>query len=88
MAVQVSTRIGDYEKQQLDEILNEIGLNISIAINIYFRAIINERKIPFELKAARYEGDPAVKKRIENVKQGKSVTVSDKMWDDMAREFE
>jgi hypothetical protein len=36
----------------------------------------------------RYKDDPVIKKRIENVKQGKYVAVSDEMWDDMSKEFE
>ena len=37
-------------KEQAEEIFNELGLNITTAINIFLRTAIRERGIPFELK--------------------------------------
>ena len=37
-------------KDQAEEIFNELGLNMTTAINIFLRTVIREHGIPFELK--------------------------------------
>ena len=37
-------------KDQAEEIFNELGLNMSTAINLFLRAAIREHGIPFDLK--------------------------------------
>jgi DNA-damage-inducible protein J len=37
-------------KEQAEKLFNRIGLNMSSAINIFFRQAIREQSIPFELK--------------------------------------
>ena len=40
-------------KQEVGEVLNEIGLDYTTAINLYFNKIRRDRKIPFELEARK-----------------------------------
>ena len=40
-------------KQEVGEVLNEIGLDYTTAINLYFNKIRRDRKIPFELVARK-----------------------------------
>ncbi len=37
-------------KDQAEEIFNELGLNMTSAINVFLRAAIREHGIPFDLK--------------------------------------
>ena len=37
-------------KDQAEEIFNELGLNMTTAVNMFLRTAIRERGIPFELK--------------------------------------
>ena len=37
-------------KEKAEKILNELGLNMTSAVNIFLRTAIRERGIPFELK--------------------------------------
>ena len=37
-------------KQQAEEVFSELGLNMTVAINIFLRATIHEHGIPFEFK--------------------------------------
>ena len=37
-------------KDQAEEIFNELGLNMTTAVNIFLRTAIREHGIPFELK--------------------------------------
>jgi len=41
-------------KEQTHNVLNQIGLDFTTAINIYFKRIVSENKIPFELSAKRH----------------------------------
>jgi DNA-damage-inducible protein J len=47
----VSARIDADLKQEAMEVLKEIGLDMSTAINVYLKEIVRSRKIPFELSA-------------------------------------
>ena len=41
-------------KEQTFSVLTQIGLDFTTAINVYFKRIVSENKIPFELSAKRY----------------------------------
>ena len=41
-------------KEEVGTLLDEIGLDYTTAITIYFKQIVNERKIPFELHAKKW----------------------------------
>ena len=40
-------------KQEVGEVLKEIGLDYTTAINLYFNKIRRDRKIPFELESRK-----------------------------------
>lgn len=46
----LNIRIDEDVKKQSDEIFNELGLNMTTAINIFLRTTIREHGIPFGLK--------------------------------------
>ncbi|MCL2352411.1 MAG: type II toxin-antitoxin system RelB/DinJ family antitoxin [Firmicutes bacterium] len=46
----LTIRIDDNIKQEAEILFNKIGLNMSSAINVFFRQAIREQAIPFELK--------------------------------------
>lgn len=48
---QISVRVDDYDKSVADAILNNIGISMSTAINMYIKAIARTNGIPFEVKA-------------------------------------
>ena len=41
-------------KEQTSNVLAQIGLDFTTAINVYFKRIVSDNKIPFELSAKRY----------------------------------
>lgn len=47
-----SIRMDSQLKQELDAICNEFGMNTSVAINIFARAVVREKRIPFEIVAS------------------------------------
>lgn len=46
----LNIRVDKKIKEQSDEIFNELGLNMTTAINMFLRTTIREHGIPFELK--------------------------------------
>ena len=48
-----SVRMDETLKKQLDELCNEFGMTTSTAINVFARAVVRERKIPFEISSPK-----------------------------------
>lgn len=48
-----SVRMDEKLKTELDELCAQFGMNTSVAINIFARAVVRERRIPFEITAAQ-----------------------------------
>ena len=46
----LNIRIDKAIKDQAEQIFNELGLNMTTAVNIFLRTTIREHGIPFELK--------------------------------------
>lgn len=42
-------------KNEANDILNKLGLSMSIAINLFLKRVILERGIPFEIKKPKSE---------------------------------
>lgn len=71
----LSVRMDEQVKKQFDEFCNEVGLNASVAVNIFAKAVLRERRIPFEISV---ETDPfysetnikRLKKSIEQLESG------------------
>lgn len=51
----LSVRMDEQVKKQFDDFCNEVGLNASVAVNIFAKAVLRERRIPFEISV---EADP------------------------------
>ena len=46
-----SVRMDEKLKMELDELCAQFGMNTSTAINLFARAVVRERRIPFEISA-------------------------------------
>ncbi len=68
----VRARVDSQLKQDVEEILGEIGLSTSQAITIFLKSVQRERGIPFALKLPNDE----TLKAMQEAKEGKGQTVS------------
>ena len=50
--VTVQFRMDKDLKDQLDTMLADMGLTVSTAMNLYAKAIVNQARIPFDIKAS------------------------------------
>ena len=46
---QINLRVDDNLKSSAERTLNDIGLSMSTAINIFLKTVVRENRIPFEL---------------------------------------
>ena len=45
-----SVRMDENLKKQFDMLCSEFGMNATTAVNVFARAVVRERKIPFEIQ--------------------------------------
>lgn len=45
----LSIRMDENVKKQFDAFCNEVGMNTSVAINLFAKAVLREKRIPFEI---------------------------------------
>jgi len=72
----LSIRMDENVKKQFDAFCSEVGMNTSVAINLFAKAVLREGKIPFEISA---KDDPfysdanktRLKKSIDALNAGK-----------------
>lgn len=72
---QINIRVDDKTKSNAEKILENIGLNMSTAINVFFKAVIRENGIPFQLKNDVFYSEENIKeleRRVANIKNGKA----------------
>jgi len=70
----VTIRMDETLKQQVELIFEEMGLNMTTAINIFVKAVLREKKIPFEIAADPFysESNQAyLRKAIEDLNAGR-----------------
>lgn len=64
----LNIRIDKFTKEQAEKIFNQLGLNMTTAINMFLIATIRENGIPFELKL-----DTPNKETIEAIEEGRKM---------------
>lgn len=85
---QISLRIDDDVKRDAEQVLNDIGLSMSTAINVFLRKVAREHRIPFELSAdipnaETIEAIQEVKRMKSNPNLGKMYTDVDQMMKEL-----
>ena len=72
---QISLRVDDDVKRNAERTLNDIGLSMSTAINIFLKTVVRENRIPFELSADPFyskENMAELERRVTDIQSGKS----------------
>ncbi len=52
--VRLNVNLDQDLKQETSVMLDKLGLDFTTAITIYFKQIVNKKKIPFEISDSRY----------------------------------
>lgn len=74
--INLSIRMDTALKHDAEELLSNLGLNMTSAINIYLRQMVREQKIPFEIsmKTPNAKTIAAMKEALEMEKTGSGKT--------------
>ena len=73
----VNVRTTEETKKGAETILNNLGLNISAAINLFLKQVINYRGIPFDLRLPNKETLQAMDDTENNRKLNSADTVEE-----------
>ena len=85
----VNIRMDEEIKREFDRVCNELGINMSIAINILAKKMIREERIPFEVSVDPIyakSNTEALLRSAKQIEEGKTVVRSIKELEDMASE--
>ena len=73
----LTARVDASDKARFDEFCEAVGLTVSAAINLYVKAVLRERRIPFEIQQRdpfySNENVAYIMKSIQELKEGKGV---------------
>ena len=64
--------IDDNTKKEAQELLRDMGMNLSTAVNVFLKQLVKEQRIPFEIKNPRPRQEllAAIKEAEEMEKSG------------------
>ena len=85
----VNIRMDEDIKREFDRVCNELGINMSIAINILAKKMIREERIPFEVSVDPFyakSNTEALQRSAKQIEEGKVVIRSLKELEEMANE--
>ena len=69
----ITIRLDEDVKREAEALFTKMGLNMSSAVNVFFRQAITEQAIPFMIKAhADYFNETNMKHLDESISQAKS----------------
>lgn len=85
-----SVRMDETLKKQFDGLCQEFGMNSSTAINVFARAVVRQRKIPFEISSPEttISREGAMQEFAALRAEAKANGVSDMSTDDINKEIE
>lgn len=72
----MSIRIDENDKKQFENFCSQTGMNVSVAVNMFIKAVLREDKLPFEVKADPFYSSQNISALHESIKQmetGKTV---------------
>lgn len=86
----LNIRINPEVKKKVEATLDDLGLTMAEAINIFFKQIIMTESIPFVIKKHKLNAETI--QTIEDTNSGKNLskgyTDLDEMWKDIEKEME
>lgn len=51
----LNVRVDSKDKKDFEKFCNNVGMNVSTAINLFIKAVLREQKIPFEVKDTTFD---------------------------------
>lgn len=86
--VTVQFRMDRELKDQLEAMLTDMGLTVSTAMNLYAKAIVNQARIPFDIKASRYYPNAETRKVLDDAMNGIGMSKRYSDMEEMRRDLD
>lgn len=71
----LSVRIDEKDKKGFEAFCNATGMNVSVAINMFIKAVLREHKLPFEISVDPFYSEENIKyleKIVSDINEGKA----------------
>jgi DNA-damage-inducible protein J len=81
----VTFRMDEDLKRQAEQLFNEFGMNMTTAFTIFAKAVVRQRKIPFEITADIPNAETV--QAMEDVKSNRGMSRSFDSVDDLMRDL-
>lgn len=53
----LSVRVNSDDKKSFEKFCNSTGMNVSTAINMFIKSVLINQKLPFEIKAEKFDSE-------------------------------
>lgn len=87
----INVRVDENLKKDAEKLLNELGLNLSSAINIYLKKMVQTQSIPFIIGRYNPETEAAMREAndiLSGRAYAKSYSSARELFDELDREIE
>jgi len=77
----LSVRVSKEDKKNFEDFCDATGMNVSVAVNMFIKAVLREKRLPFEIRTSTFNQDleealaeaEEMKKHPENYKSFETV---------------
>ena len=76
----ISCKVDENLKREAEDIFKDLGISMSMAINMFLRASVREYGLPFSTKLPTYED--SLKKMLEDSKDPKNYSPTFDSWEE------
>lgn len=78
----LSVRINTNDKTSFEKFCSDTGMNVSVAINMFIKAVLREQKLPFEIKTNNFDAYICnkLKEAEEDMKKGAPTYSSEEVF--------
>ena len=54
-SLNLSVRVDANDKKKFEQFCENVGMNVSTAINMFIKAVLREQKLPFEIRSKTFD---------------------------------
>lgn len=63
----LNVRVDANDKKKFEQFCNNVGMNVSTAVNMFIKAVLREQRLPFEVKSST--SDELILKKIQEAEK-------------------
>lgn len=72
----LSVRVNSEDKKGFESFCEKVGMNASVAVNMFVKTVIREQRLPFEVKADPFYSESNMRrleKSVEQLRESKGI---------------